>query len=214
METNWAVDHLQTIRTLMERSALYRRALAPIMTFNGVMGIAGTAVTWFFHVESNRRFVGVWSCVALIALAGSFLLVRRQALKDAEPFWSPPTRRVVQAMLPALSVGLFAGVWGLWGDGRGMAGFISLVWCLAYGCALHAAGFFMQRGIRLLGWLFILAGCGLTMSCLLVERFNPNASLGDWLFDGRGIFMGLTFGGLHLACGIYLYFTENRRNET
>jgi hypothetical protein len=26
--------------------------------------------------------------------------------------------------------------------------------------------------------------------------------------------MGLFFGGLHLAYGVYLYFTERRRNET
>ena len=38
METNWAAEHLQVIRTLMERSAVYRRALAPIMTFNGAIG--------------------------------------------------------------------------------------------------------------------------------------------------------------------------------
>ena len=41
METKWAVDNLQTIRTLMERSALYRRALAPIMILAGTIGIAG-----------------------------------------------------------------------------------------------------------------------------------------------------------------------------
>jgi hypothetical protein len=35
MDTNWAAEHLQTIRTLMERSALYRRALAPIMLCAG-----------------------------------------------------------------------------------------------------------------------------------------------------------------------------------
>ena len=35
METNWAAEQLQTIRTLMERSAVYRRALAPIMLFAG-----------------------------------------------------------------------------------------------------------------------------------------------------------------------------------
>ena len=40
MEANWATDHLQVIRTLMERSALYRRALAPIMLTCGVIGIA------------------------------------------------------------------------------------------------------------------------------------------------------------------------------
>ena len=38
-------------------------------------------------------------------LAGSLVLVRRQALKESEPFWSPPTRRVTQAMLPPLVAG-------------------------------------------------------------------------------------------------------------
>src|SRR6266446_9747026 len=41
MESNWAAEHLQVIRTLMERSAVYRRALAPIMIFNGIVGVAG-----------------------------------------------------------------------------------------------------------------------------------------------------------------------------
>ena len=39
MESNWAAEHLQTIRTLMERSAIYRRALAPIMLFAGLTGL-------------------------------------------------------------------------------------------------------------------------------------------------------------------------------
>ena len=41
MESNWAAENLQTIRTLMERSAVYRRALAPVMTYVGVVGIIG-----------------------------------------------------------------------------------------------------------------------------------------------------------------------------
>src|SRR5208337_23114 len=106
MESNWAVDHLQTIRTLMERSAVYRRALAPIMIFNGVAGIAGGAAAFWLHIHSARGFVCFWGGVAMAALIGSFLLVRRQALKDSEPFWSPPTRRVAQALLPAFFVGM------------------------------------------------------------------------------------------------------------
>jgi hypothetical protein len=39
MESNWAAEQLQTIRTLMERSAVYRRALAPIMLFAGLTGL-------------------------------------------------------------------------------------------------------------------------------------------------------------------------------
>src|SRR5512135_3010369 len=109
MESDWAAEHLQTIRTLMERSALYRRALAPIMIFNGALGLAAAALGWVFQIDSPRGFVWFWAIVAAVGLAGSFLLVRRQALKEAEPFWSPPTRRVSQAMLPALAAGLMIG---------------------------------------------------------------------------------------------------------
>src|ERR1700690_4243469 len=39
METNWAAEQLQTIRTLMERSAVYRRALGPVMLFAGFAAV-------------------------------------------------------------------------------------------------------------------------------------------------------------------------------
>src|SRR5215831_13830234 len=103
MESNWAAEHLQVIRTLMERSAIYRRALAPIMIFNGVIGIGSAVVGWALKIGSPRGFIGFWAGVGLLAVAGSFLLVRRQALRAAESFWSPPTRRVTQAMLPPLT---------------------------------------------------------------------------------------------------------------
>src|SRR5207245_9204620 len=94
MESNWAAEHLQVIRTLMERSALYRRALAPIMTFNGVLGTLAAAAGVLANVDAPRTFLGYWMIVAVLAVSGSFLLVRRQALTDSETFWSPPTRRV------------------------------------------------------------------------------------------------------------------------
>src|SRR5438132_963526 len=46
MDTNWAAEHLQVIRTLMERSAVYRRALAPVMILNGVLGTAGWIILY------------------------------------------------------------------------------------------------------------------------------------------------------------------------
>lgn len=209
MESNWAAEHLQVIRTLMERSALYRRALAPIMTYAGVLGIAGGIVGWVAQIESPRAFVGYWAGVGLTALAGSFLLVRRQALKEAEPFWSPPTRRVAQALLPSLFVGSIAGLFALlspsWNFVQPLA--LPIFWILLYGCALTAAGFFMHRGIKLLGWIFILSGCVLMTSrcCRPATSISP--------LTGHCV-MGAVFGGLHLAYGIYLYFTEQRRNET
>src|ERR1035438_8551221 len=110
METKWAVENLQTIRTLMERSALYRRALAPIMMVAGAMGIVGGLTGWLGQIESDRGFVWLWLGTAMVSLAGALFLVRRQALKDSEPFWSPPTRRVGQALLPAFFIGLIAAI--------------------------------------------------------------------------------------------------------
>ena len=208
MESNWAAEHLQVIRTLMERSALYRRALAPIMSYNGVLGVAGGVVGWMAKIDFPRGFIVYWAAVGVTALAGSFLLVRRQALKEAEPFWSPPTRRVARALLPALLVGSVAGLLALPSPARGFLPPQALptFWILLYGCALTAAGFFMHRGIKLLGWLFIMCGCA-----LMAARGQPDAT---WPVLNGHFVMGGVFGGLHLAYGIYLYFTEQSRNET
>lgn len=207
MESNWAAEHLQVIRTLMERSAVYRRALAPIMAFNGVLGLAAGALGWTAHIDDPQAFIGYWAGIGLLALGGSFLLVRRQALREAEPFWSPPTRRIAQALLPALFVGSVAGLLALicrtWDflQPRTLPPF----WMVLYGCALTAAGFFMHRGIKLLGWLFILSGCA-----LMASRCQTTGWFGE--LNGHCV-MGGVFGGLHLAYGIYLYFTEQRRTE-
>ena len=232
MHINWAAEHLQTIRTLMERSALYRRALAPIFTFVGALGIAAAVLYWVLNIETAGAFAVYWMAVSLVVIGGALMLVRKQALKNAEKFWSPPTRRIAQAILPALVVGLVAGllVVARFGaadalkqatlttlnDVKVVARFdsadaffpvgLALVWALLYGLALHAAGFFTPRGIRLFGWGFILAG--LMLSGLLVfGEFPPASRLSPhWL-------MGILFGVSHLACGVYLYFTEQRKNE-
>jgi hypothetical protein len=134
--------------------------------------------------------------------------MRRQALKESEPFWSPPTRRIAQALMPALFVGSIAGLLALacptWDFLQAQS--LPPFWILLYGCALTAAGFFMHRGIKLLGWIFIVCGCA-----LMAVRCQPATAVSS--LNGHYL-MGGVFGGLHLAYGIYLYFTEQRRNET
>jgi hypothetical protein len=206
MEPNQAAEHLQTIRTLMERSAIYRRALAPIMTYCGVVGIAGGIAGNLLHIDSGRGFVLFWAAVAAVALGGSFLLVRRQALKESEPFWSPPTRRVTEALIPPLFVGAILGAYAIHSSGDpSMCTLLVLIWCVLFGLAIHAAGFFMPRGLKWFGWLFIIIGCLWLPICSAAGVPSP-----DNFFWGLNGFMGAIFGGLHLAYGIYLYFTEKR----
>jgi len=158
-------------------------------------------------MDAPPGFISLWAGTGGLALAGSFLLVRRQALKESETFWSPPTRRVGQAMLAPLFIGSMAGLFALacpgWDFLQPSA--LPAFWMVLYGCALNTAGFFMHRGIKLLGWIFVLCGCGM----MAVRCFAG----GPLSLLAAHCVMGIAFGGLHLAYGIYLYFTEKGRNE-
>jgi hypothetical protein len=202
MNPNWAEENLQTIRTLMERSALYRRALAPIMLFSGTIGIITAIAGCLSHMDRGRNFCGLWLFAAIIAIAGSFFIARRQAFKANEVFWSPPTRRVAQALAPSLSTGLFLSILlNAVPDNEEVSILTSLLWILFYGCAVHAAGFFIPRGIKLFGWAFIICSCGLLSAFVLDWQhidLNPH------------LLMGFFFGVLHLAYGAYLYLTEKK----
>lgn len=200
MESNWAAEHLQVIRTLMERSALYRRALAPIMLISGAIGVTGAAAARMAVGDSAAEFTLYWLGVGVVAFGAALLMVRRQALKAAEPFWSPPTRRVAGGLFPCFLSGLAVALTAVLNPGLMPAWLVACVWILNYGCALRAAGFFMERGIKLFGGAFLFGGV------LLLA----GSSSCPWL---RGpatghILMGAFFGGLHLAYGGYLYFTE------
>ena len=207
MNPKWAEENLQTIRTLMERSAIYRRALAPIMIFAGMLGMAAAAVGVLFDVKSMRTFDALWLGTATLVVIGAFFIARRQAIHDKENFWSPPTRRVAHALLVPLAVGLFFSVLpiclGL--DEPALNEESVLVWILFYGCALHSAGFFMPRGIKLFGLIFVAADLAIILAAL--ANWLP-----DWLTKriNAHLVMGFFFGVLHLAYGIYLYFTEKK----
>jgi len=210
MNPKWAEENLQTIRTLMERSALYRRALAPVMTLAGALGILGGLAAWRLHIDTDSGFLKLWGGVAVVALTGALLLVRRQALKDSEPFWSPPTRRVAQALLPGFFIGSALAVLALIAFKYSspdeydevLPRVLVIIWTWFYGCSIHAAGFFMPRGVRWLGWIFIMAGMTLLVYMVL--------STGHLRSVSPHCLMAATFGGLHLAYGIYLYFTEKK----
>ena len=202
MESKWAEENLRTIRTLMERAAVYRRALAPIMLYAGALGVLAAVAGLLLRLDSPQIFIGFWLGVAMIAVTGALIIARRQSLREKEIFWSPPTRRVGHALLPPLLAGLVLGALPALTSGPDeLTMIVALVWILLYGCALHAAGFFMPRGIKMFGWLFIAS------SCLLFYAF-----MADWLradFSAHWL-MGFFFGGLHLAYGAYLYLTERK----
>ncbi len=201
MDSKWAAENLQTIRTLMERTAVYRRALAPTMLVSGGVGIATALLGWLRGGDHPGGFVLLWLGAAIIALAGAMLVIRKQALGAAEPFWTAPTRRIGQAVLPAFLAGAAVAVAGVLRPDRIDLACLVGAWTVFYGLGLHAAAFFMQRGVRLFSWGLILWGIGLIL-----------ARCGGGLheLDGKTacLWMGGIFGASHLGYGIYLRLTE------
>jgi len=196
MKPELAEQNLQLIRTLMERSTIYRRALAPMLLLAGVAAISAATAGHLLRLDSPRAVIGLWSGTGLLVMIAATLLARRAAAKDREPFWSPPLRRVVQAMLPAVLAGVIGTVFAYRLDLHLSAVWVA-VWSVLYGCALHAAGMFAPRTLRRAGLLFVAAG-----GCVLF--------VSDRYAGSPHLLMGAIFGGLHLAGGIYLLLTNKK----
>jgi len=209
MQTNWAEENLQAIRTLMERSAVYRRALAPIMLFVGFVGVLASAMGFLCHFDSPDAIDSLWMDTAIFAFVGAVLISRRQAFKAKEPFLSPPAKRVVQAMLPSWLAGLIgATVFRLVAvNDSQLFWWLPPIWMVLYGLALYGAGFFTPRGIRLLGWCFFLSGLAALVILAIKSMSGPLPPL-----IYVHCLMGFFFGVLHLAYGAYLYLTEKGKN--
>ena len=123
---------------------------------------------------------------------------------DREPRSRRGARRWVAL---ALFAGLAAGIpFLIWHTDNQLATWLLVPgWMVLYGCAVHSAGFFMPRGMKLFGWAYIIIACGLAMVGINnAER--PMIEISNWT-------MGVCFGGGHFIYGIYLYFTEKSRNS-
>lgn len=205
MEDNWAAEHLQTIRTLMERVALYRRTLSPVMFLTGILGIIFAGCGVLFKLTTPPLFVVWWLAAAVVAFGGALLITRKQALKDKEPFWSGPTRRVVSSLIPPLYSGVAIGA--AVAINQSLVNPLALVslWVIIYGIALYSASFFMQRGMKLFGLLFVIAG-GILLIITAAFITRPDYLAAHYI-------MGLFFGVAHFAYGIYLRFTEKSLPE-
>ena len=207
MDSDWAAERLNQIRTLMDRSASYRRSLAPTTLLTGIIGLAAAWLGWTWKIENPKPFILYWLCTALLALSLSLLILRHQSLRSAEPFWSIPTRRIAEAMCPAFLVGLSLTLASLCLEPLSPKLVWSLpsLWMTFYGCGLYAAGFFMPRGIKLFGMGFVATGC-----LTLFGAIEP-ATLNDFPdLQHAHLVMGGTFGVFHITYGIYLYLTEPR----
>lgn len=181
---------LERIRTLMDRASEYSHLSGVSILISGLLAVAGVvacaALGIGFGLPGHARsLAAVWGAVAGVAFVQGVAFSIENARRKAEPPWSPLTKQVVVAMLPALFVGAALTGYGLQ---SGQLGLLPPCWMLAYGSSLMGLGLFAGWRIRLAALAFLLSGAG---------------SLFLWRDHGL-VTMLASFGGLHLVLGAWV----------
>ena len=197
----------------MERSALYRRALAPIMIYNGAVGTAAAITGWasglILRVDSSFLGVCCQRRAGWVFFAGQAagtqgrraVLVAANAPNNASDAAASCRRDDCGCGDLFLRNSRARKYQQCAGDALVAAGVGGLVWlCVSCGGFFYAArdetfwlGFCIRRDARCSQWEFPDRASG---QCRLWQSWDFSLAM------------------LHLAYGIYLYFTEQRRNET
>ena len=191
-----AAATLRYIRSSMEAAA----SLAVPGSAGVAMGIVGLLASVISSTPNwHQHWLGIWLAAAVVAAGLGGTLMTRQSSLRGLTFAGTPLRKFALCLLPALFGGaVMTAVHWSYGNLHAIPG----TWLLFYGCALHSAGFFMTRGIKWLGWIFI-SGAALFVLLAYAMQWRDGPLSPHWI-------MGVFFGGLQLVYGVYLYFTEKK----
>lgn len=179
-----AAADLRFIRETMERSAAFTAVPGKGGVAMGAIGCAGSAIAT--TQATAVAWLAVWGLTAAAAVAVGGIALWRKARMAGTPISRGVGARFVGGLCPPLIAGA-ALTLALWRADATAA--LPAAWLALYGTGLLAAGLFSEPVVRVLGASFLALGA--------VAAAAPT-SLGD-------LFMGLGFGGLHLAFGIAIW---------
>ena len=185
-----ARENLRVIRSLMERSTRYSTFSGPSGVFAGSLAIIGCLVHWLL-VRSDSAMLVTWFAVAVGAVSGDYLLMKRRARLVGKTIFSHLGRQILGAALPGLGIGALLTVYLL---SIGRLADVFPFWMLSYGAAVSAVGLFSQREVGRLGRAFVIAGAATLILKLLVP-----ASV--WIPVALGM-TAASFGGFHVLYGL------------
>jgi hypothetical protein len=174
----------------MERATEWSNLSGWSVLISGLLAAAGAAECRRrgvdFELPGHARTLAlVWGTVFILAAAQGVAFSIANARRKAEPAWSPLTRQVVIAMLPALFTGATLTAYAFQ---TGQIDLLPPCWMLAYGSSLMALGFFAGRPVRYAALAFLILGA---------------ASLLVWKSYGL-VTMLASFGGIHLVLGAWM----------
>jgi hypothetical protein len=196
-------ERLATLRSLLERRAVYQRRFARVGLIGGALSIL-TAAALFINDEVTplferpigpRQFGSAWLIVLTITIAIGVLLSMRSARPDGNPSGLTRLKFLLGGIVPYL---LIPAAFTAWFFGTGYLGGTELdlvvVWIAFYGLMLVATATFATRSVVLLGWAFLITAVGVP---LLEEKLDL------WIGDMPSLLMGLTFGVYHCIYALF-----------
>jgi hypothetical protein len=150
------------------------------------MGVTAVAAAYIAQQQpSIRDWLAVWLTEAFLAFAIGLLAMWQKTKISQTPLISGPAKKFAFGFTPPLIAGV-AITLGLYRLGHFEA--MPSVWMLLYGTAVVTGGAFSVRVVPVMGWIFMAFGA---------IAFALPMSLGN-------IFMGLTFGLVHIVFGIII----------
>lgn len=178
-----AIDNLAFIRETMERSTHF----TAVPGYGGIlMGVTAIAAAYIAHQQPTvRDWLIVWLTEAGLAFAIGLLAMWQKSKISQTPLISGPSKKFAFGFVPPLIAGVAITL--------GLLRFehyeiMAPVWMLLYGAAVVTGGAFSVRVVPVMGWIFMAFG-----------------AIAFALPGGYGnIFMGVTFGLVHIVFGIII----------
>jgi hypothetical protein len=203
-----ALEHLQVIRSLMEKEHIYRAISAPAALIGGLLATSLSGWTiWISAIEetghlSSTQFLAFWLGLFAVCTALNTALLAKQATQRSQPLVSPDMKLALRTLSPALGAGGVMGIcFAHYWENQAVA---ALTWIVCYALALLATSGFSPRSLRRLGWAFLAAG----LSLFTLWSALPDARVYPHDEAVAATFMGLTFGLLHIAYGVAVWIRK------
>jgi hypothetical protein len=194
------IRDIAEIRSMMERSSRFLSLSGWAGIMAGIYALAGAFVAWKFMsfnpdsiayttgTPANLVLLGIVILALAIgtAIADSF----RKAKKRGEKAWNITSKRLLASMaVPLVTGGILVVILLL----KGLMGLIAPLTLVFYGLALHNAGRYTFKEIKILGLAEIFLG--------LVSSY----------FIGYGLlFWAAGFGVVHIIYGAYMFYRYER----
>ncbi|MBB3698217.1 hypothetical protein KMW28_17335 [Flammeovirga yaeyamensis] len=195
------INDLKEIKDIMNRSTRFMSLSGLSGVSAGICALIGAyfAYEHLYKIGYERNELATINVNYLIligaltfvsAVVSSFFFTHIEAKKNGQKLWDMQVKRLVGSFLIPLGTG---GILTLILVAKGFVGLAAPLTLIFYGLALVNGSKYTFSDIKSLGILEIVLG-------LLATQFI-----------GFGIyFWAVGFGVLHIAYGIYMYFTNNR----